>query len=407
MKILIAEDEKNTRNALAECVRGFGFGFEKILLAQNGRQAFALFEKERPEIVITDIRMPGGSGTELAERIYRKDGNTAIIFLTAYSELELMKEAIHVSAVDYILKPVSPSELELAIRRAMEKTNSFARKNTALLQEIFFRNLLLDGQRYSGKEYRQIQRELGLPDEKLRYALIVIENLNQEKERTEMDPEYAAFDMTPLGKIIRRGLERFPFCYSLVHREDRILAVCGMREGTAQEELEEAASRLGAMIYETCFEKATIWVGKIEEELFWLRDDASLYRKIEPAYTIPKISDKKSITAKDQMIVEKIRRIIAADYGDPELKVNDMADHLCYTSAYLCMVYKKVTGMTINDSLNLYRIGKSRQLLKDSSLKMAEIAAKVGYSNENYFSKVFKKYEGISPKEYRTKRWDG
>lgn len=84
-----------------------------------------------------------------------------------------------------------------------------------------------------------------------------------------------------------------------------------------------------------------------------------------------------------------------------------MADHLCYTSAYLCMVYKKVTGMTINDSLNLYRIGKSRQLLKDSSLKMAEIAAKVGYSNENYFSKVFKKYEGISPKEYRTKRWDG
>ena len=277
MKILIAEDEKNTRNALAECVRGFGFGFEKILLAQNGRQAFALFEKERPEIVITDIRMPGGSGTELAERIYRKDGNTAIIFLTAYSELELMKEAIHVSAVDYILKPVSPSELELAIRRAMEKTNSFARKNTALLQEIFFRNLLLDGQRYSGKEYRQIQRELGLPDEKLRYALIVIENLNQEEERTEMDPEYAAFDMTPLGKIIRRGLERFPFCYSLVHREDRILAVCGMREGTAQEELEEAASRLGAMIYETCFEKATIWVGKIEEELFWLRDDASLY----------------------------------------------------------------------------------------------------------------------------------
>ena len=159
--------------------------------------------------------MPGGSGTELAERIYRKDGNTAIIFLTAYSELELMKEAIHVSAVDYILKPVSPSELELAIRRAMEKTNSFARKNTALLQEIFFRNLLLDGQRYSGKEYRQIQRELGLPDEKLRYALIVIENLNQEKERTEMDPEYAAFDMTPLGKIIRRGLERFRFATAL------------------------------------------------------------------------------------------------------------------------------------------------------------------------------------------------
>ena len=63
--------------------------------------------------------------------------------------------------------------------------------------------------------------------------------------------------------------------------------------------------------------------------------------------------------------------------------------------------------MTINDALNLYRIEKSRQLLADDSLKMAEIAARAGYSNENYFSKVFKKYEGVSPKEYRGKRWNG
>ena len=401
MKILIAEDEKNTRAALAECVRRFAFGFEKILLAQNGRQAFALFEQERPEIVITDIRMPGGSGTELAERIYRKDGNTAIIFLTAYSELELMKEAIHVSAVDYILKPVSPSELELAVRRAMEKTNSFARKNTVLLREIFFRNLLLDGHRYSGREYRQIRRELGLPDEKLLYALIAIENISTERET---GTEYVAFEMTSLAKLIHRGLERFPFCYSIVSRKDRILTVCGMREGTGQKELTEAAFGLGMLIDETCFEKAVLWVGKTEQELFFLKDDEKQYQKVELSYGVPKISDK-NVTPKDRMIAEKIRQIIAADYDDPELKVNDMADRLCYTSAYLCMVYKKVTGMTINDSLNLYRIEKGRQLLADGFLKVAEIAARVGYSNENYFSKVFKKYEGISPKEYQEQRW--
>lgn len=406
MKILIAEDEKNTRDALAECVRGFGLGFEKILLAQNGRQAFDIFEQERPEIVITDIRMPGGSGTELAERIYWKDGNTAIIFLTAYSELELMKKAIHVSAVDYILKPVSISELELAVRKAMEKTASFARKNTSILQEIFFRNLLLKGQRYSSREYRQIQRELSLPDKKLRYVLIAVENLNTEKEGIQISAEYVAFDMTPIGKIIRRGLEQFPFCYSLASCRNRVLTICGMWKETTREELEEAASRLGMLIYETCFEKAVIWIGKIEEELFWLRDESSQYRKIEPAYTIPKISDKKSITSKDRMIVEKIRQIISANYEDPELKVNNMADCLYYTSAYLCMVYKKVTGMTINDSLNMYRVEKSRQLLKDGSLRMSEVAARVGYSNENYFSKVFKKYEGISPKEYQAKQWE-
>ena len=142
----------------------------------------------------------------------------------------------------------------------------------------------------------------------------------------------------------------------------------------------------------------------VQMELFFLKDDEKQYQKVEPSYGVPKISDK-NVTPKDRMIAEKIRQIIAADYDDPELKVNDMADRLCYTSAYLCMVYKKVTGMTINDSLNLYRIEKGRQLLADGFLKVAEIAARVGYSNENYFSKVFKKYEGISPKEYQEQRW--
>lgn len=404
MKILIAEDERNTRNALAECVRGFGFCFEQILLAQNGRQAFALFEKERPEIVITDIRMPGGDGMELAERIYRMDGNAAIIFLTAYSELDLMKEAIHVSAVDYILKPVSPLELQLAVRKAMEKTNSFARKNTALLQEIFFRNLLIDGQSYSPKEYRQIQRELGLPDERFQFVLFVIENLNLVEYRKA---EAISFDMSQAGKIIRKGLGNFPFLYSLIHSNRRILTVCGMETELSEKELEEAGARLGMLIYEEYFEKAVIKVGRIKKELFRLKDDPEEYVEIKPSYTIPTLSDKKIIAQKDRMIVEKIHQIIAANYEDPGLKVNDMANRLCYTSAYLCMIYKKVTGMTINDALNLYRIEKSRQLLADDSLKMAEIAARAGYSNENYFSKVFKKYEGVSPKEYRGKRWNG
>lgn len=80
LNILIVEDEKNTRNSLEDYIRHFGLAFQRIWTAENGRQAFEIFEKEHPEIVLTDIRMPGGDGIELACKIYEKDRSTVIIF---------------------------------------------------------------------------------------------------------------------------------------------------------------------------------------------------------------------------------------------------------------------------------------------------------------------------------------
>ena len=141
MNILIVEDEKNTRNSLEDYIRHFGLAFERIWTAENGRQAFEIFEKEHPEIVLTDIRMPGGDGIELACKIYEKDRSTVIIFLTAYSELDLMKKAMHVNAVDYILKPVSLEELAAALTRAAEKINSRYGRNLVSLRKSLIMGL--------------------------------------------------------------------------------------------------------------------------------------------------------------------------------------------------------------------------------------------------------------------------
>ncbi|MBO9610137.1 MAG: helix-turn-helix transcriptional regulator, partial [Paenibacillaceae bacterium] len=61
------------------------------------------------------------------------------------------------------------------------------------------------------------------------------------------------------------------------------------------------------------------------------------------------------------------------------------------------MIFKKQSGITLNHYINMYRISKAKELLRDVTLKLADIAEMVGYSSENYFSKVFKKYEGFSP----------
>lgn len=205
------EDEKNTRNSLEDYIRHFGLAFQRIWTAENGRQAFEIFEKEHPEIVLTDIRMPGGDGIELACKIYEKDRSTVIIFLTAYSELELMKKAMHVNAVDYILKPVSLEELAAALTRAAEKINSFSRKNKVMLRGKFFYDLLVKGQRFGKKEFEQIRSELGFPKEKLDYGIICVENINLEKYDTLGNLGYSSLELTALGKVIQNGLGDFPF----------------------------------------------------------------------------------------------------------------------------------------------------------------------------------------------------
>jgi two-component system response regulator YesN len=101
------------------------------------------------------------------------------------------------------------------------------------------------------------------------------------------------------------------------------------------------------------------------------------------------------------LLISSIKEIITRRYKDENLTVNQIADTLHYTSAYICVVFKQHTGITVNDYINLYRIEKAKELLKDIKLKLTDVAIMVGYSSDNYFSKVFKKHEQITPSEYR------
>lgn len=98
--------------------------------------------------------------------------------------------------------------------------------------------------------------------------------------------------------------------------------------------------------------------------------------------------------------VEKITHIIDEDY-DRELKLEEISKELGYNSAYLGKQFKLATGTYFNQYLDQVRIEKSKTLLVDSEKKIYEIAEAVGYSSADYFTMKFKKYESMSPKQYR------
>lgn len=107
--ILIAEDETKLLYSMAEYLQLF---FAHVHTAQNGKEAFALYEREHPDIVIADIHMPELDGLSLIEKIRKTDQETKIIITTAYSDREKLLQAIELHLVKYLIKPVQSDMLK-------------------------------------------------------------------------------------------------------------------------------------------------------------------------------------------------------------------------------------------------------------------------------------------------------
>lgn len=121
MKLLIADDEVQIRTGIAEGIDWSAFDIHHVYTAANGIEAWELYNLHRPDIVITDIRMPGLDGLELSRKIKEKTPSAAIILLSGYSDFQYAREAIQIGVADYELKPVKLRSLIEMVRAAQRK----------------------------------------------------------------------------------------------------------------------------------------------------------------------------------------------------------------------------------------------------------------------------------------------
>ncbi len=161
IKVLIVEDEIGTRNLLKIIVKWEELHMKIIGEASNGREALFHMEKELPDLVVTDIKMPVMSGIELAEEIMKKYPSVKVIIITAYDEFKYAQQAIRAGAADFILKPMKRQEVREALLKVsgqiekeeesspdvMEQVRNYLEKHFAeselslsAVAEIFFLN---------------------------------------------------------------------------------------------------------------------------------------------------------------------------------------------------------------------------------------------------------------------------
>jgi len=118
LRAVLVDDEQLAREELGYLLGQVG-GVDVIGQAGNGVEAISAIERLRPDVVFLDVQMPGLTGFEVARRLVAGDAPAHIIFVTAYDQHAI--EAFEVNAVDYLLKPVEQSRLEVAVDRARRR----------------------------------------------------------------------------------------------------------------------------------------------------------------------------------------------------------------------------------------------------------------------------------------------
>lgn len=119
MKVLIVDDEQHVREAIRLLVGWEELGIETIFEAQDAESAMAILEQEQPEIVFTDMMMPGRSGIELMEWIQKAQERTKVIVVSGHDDFDYVRGAVKYGGLDYILKPIDPDELQSAVVKAV------------------------------------------------------------------------------------------------------------------------------------------------------------------------------------------------------------------------------------------------------------------------------------------------
>ena len=198
-RVLLADDEEEIRAGISRKIDWSSLGFALVGEAENGAEALELAEQLRPDVVLTDIKMPFMDGIELCRRLKQSLPASKLVVFSGFDDFEYARQAVGMNVFEYILKPISAPELSGVLERLkaqldeqrMERCNIEAlrsryEESLPLLRELFYTRLL-DGQLSPRliKE-RAAEYEIELPEGTWAVALVQVDCL-RESGKVERD----------------------------------------------------------------------------------------------------------------------------------------------------------------------------------------------------------------------------
>ncbi len=117
-RLLLVDDEEDIRDVLQLPLEDLGYA---VLTADNAETALSIFRSQHPDIVLTDIKMPGMDGIELLREIKTERPDTEVIMITGHGDMDLAIKSLKYEATDFVIKPIHVDTLEIALNRSEER----------------------------------------------------------------------------------------------------------------------------------------------------------------------------------------------------------------------------------------------------------------------------------------------
>jgi two-component system response regulator YesN len=413
-RLLIADDEPLVCVGLRSMLRWEDYGIEIAGTARNGQQAAEMIEALGPDLVITDIKMPVKTGLELAEECNRKYGRIPLfIILTCFEEFEFVRRALSFQAVDYLVKlELTPETLGDSIKKALgileqiRGTPPPGKSRIQGLREKFLLSLI-NGLFENREEFAAGQKDLG-------FALAgpALTALTAEIEAPEHKPprgERLHTLYASTAQMVQEKLEKkFP-CYFVVSDTRHFAVIFSLPETglvVQRNLLEEELRKTIGMVRDYFNVHVRMALGFPVEGPFKLDESYLAARQVfrktcreAPLRFFERGEPGEGRMNYKQQVVANVQDYIHRNL-DKRLSLHEVAAVFNFSPNYLSQLFAKYSGEGFVEYITAERINAAKEMLARGAGPVYEIAEKLGYESAFYFSKVFKKTTGVSPREF-------
>jgi len=377
-KVFLVEDEIVVREGIRNSIPWERTSYTLTGEAPDGEVALSMILDSKPDILITDIKMPFVDGLTLSRIVKKNLPLIKIIILSGHDEFEYAREAISIGVEEYLLKPVSAQEMiktleKVAKRIDEEKEGLLSFESTrahARSLQISDSGLSSSGGEGSGFDPTGLLNIDGdIFFTKLKYAA--------KKDIDSIVEEY----FTMLGNSWGEN----PIMIYFLFGEIIVSA-------------SKIAEALGGDI------KEIVPFSLSHDNIQALISSPDLFSKRVKDLLAALIEFRDSHTAgRYQSVIVKAREYIDDNFAAPDISLYSTAAHVGISPNHLSTVFAQETGENFIEYLTKVRIDRAKLLLKSTTMKSADIANETGFSDPHYFSYIFKKNTGLSPREFRLK----
>ncbi|AEJ20729.1 response regulator transcription factor [Gracilinema caldarium] len=403
IRILIADDEALERRALHKIIQEMSIPSIQIYEAENGREVLERVQQVKIDIVLLDIKMPGLDGISVAKEIQIISQTTAIIFITAFSEFDYAREAIRIGVKEYLVKPVSQEKVQETLETVLHSIQSKQKEQdtSTLVEQLLYKEL----ETAIGRESiinEQVETFIALRG--IRFVqscciAIKLEMNHSTNHRTIKDNELQKARIiiknaleVHLGTTITGQLCNDNIFYSILFLSSQWTYVQLLHAFT--QIIHHIQIELGIQMLVT----ATEWNYRDLTTVFkTMKHYISLVNHQHPVLIINADTDMALDNAKGKIakIIEYLQEHLAQN-----ITLAEAAQIVGLSPYHISHLFKIHQGESYIQVYTKLKIEAAKQLLCENRYTIKEICRLLGFKDQGYFSRVFKKVTGVNPQDF-------